>query len=128
VKVLLDTCTFLWITLGSPELSATAKEVFANPDNDVYFSATSAWEIGVKYSLGRLRLPEEPARFIPKQREAHGIEPLALTEEAALHVVRLPTLDRDPFDRMLVAQALVEGLVILTPDTAIAQYPARVIW
>jgi len=82
----------------------------------------------VKYSLGRLPLPSAPERFVPQQRRGHEIRFLELGEEAALHVAKLPPLHRDPFDRMLVAQALVEGYVLLTPDETIARYPARVVW
>jgi len=82
----------------------------------------------VKYSLGRLPLPSAPERFVPQQRRGHEIRFLELGEEAALHVAKLPPLHRDPFDRMLVAQALVEGYGVLTPDETIARYPARVVW
>lgn len=88
----------------------------------------SSWEIAVKHSLGRLPLPESPARFVPDQREAHGIQSLPLDEEAALHVARLPQLHPDPFDRMLISQALVHGLALLTPDEQITQYPVRAVW
>ena len=128
MKVLLDTCSFLWITLNAPELSETAKQVFQDPDNQVFLSSVSAWEITVKNSLGRLPLPAPVSQFVRSQREAHGIETLSLAEEAAAHVAKLPNVHRDPFDRMLVSQAIIEGLVILTPDPAIAQYPVRVLW
>jgi PIN domain nuclease of toxin-antitoxin system len=78
--------------------------------------------------MGRLPLPEPPETFVPGNREAHGIEPLGLEESAALRVARLPDLHRDPFDRILVAQAIEEGLVLLTPDEAIRQYAVRTIW
>jgi PIN domain nuclease of toxin-antitoxin system len=128
VRILLDTCTFLWLVSGSDELSAKARDAFVDPANEVFLSAASAWEIAVKHRLGRLPLPEPPDAFVPAQRAAHGIAALAIDEEAALHVAKLPDLHRDPFDRMLVAQALVGGLVLLTPDEAIRQYPARTLW
>ncbi len=128
MRLLVDTCTFLWIVGGSRELSPRAREAFADPANEVFLSAVSAWEIAVKYRLGRLPLPATPDEFVPGQRTAHGIEPLAVDEEAALHVAKLPDLHRDPFDRMLVAQALVGGLVLLTPDDQVRQYPARTLW
>jgi PIN domain nuclease of toxin-antitoxin system len=128
VRLLLDTCTFLWIVGGARELSARAREAFADPANEAVLSAASAWEIAVKHRLGRLPLPQAPDEFVPAQRAAHGIEPLPLNEEAALHVAKLPDLHRDPFDRMLVAQALVGGLVLLTPDDSIRQYPVRAFW
>jgi PIN domain nuclease of toxin-antitoxin system len=128
MRLLLDTCTFLWIAAGSKRLSLRARDVFADPDNEIFLSAASAWEIAVKHRIGRLPLPEAPEVFVPRQREAHGIESLGVDEESALHVVRLPELHRDPFDRILVAQALVGGLVLLTPDEDIRQYPARTLW
>ncbi|HEY3353658.1 MAG TPA: type II toxin-antitoxin system VapC family toxin [Polyangia bacterium] len=128
MKLLLDTCTFLWAITGDPQLSDAARRLIIDPDNEVALSAVSAWEIAVKHALGRLPLPEEPARFVPAERARHGIEALPLDEAAALHVRRLPPLHRDPFDRMLVSQALVGGLALVTPDPLIAQYPVRICW
>ena len=128
MKLLLDTCAFLWIAGDASALSKRARELFRGADNEVYLSAASAWEIAVKHTLGRLPLPEPPARFVREMREAHGIAPLAIDEDSALHVSRLPALHRDPFDRMLVSQAIVHGLTILTPDPILMDYPARTIW
>jgi PIN domain nuclease of toxin-antitoxin system len=128
VRLLLDTCTFLWIAAGSDELSPHARACFVDPDNEVYLSAVSAWEIAVKHALDRLPLPEPPTRFVPAERERHGIDVLPLDEESALHLDRLPRLHRDPFDRMLVCQALVHGLTILSPDPLLSQYPVRTTW
>ncbi len=128
MRLLLDTCTFLW-AVGSPDLlTHNAKALFADPANELFLSVVSCWEIAVKHSLGRLPLPEPPGRFIPSQRQAHGIESLALDEESALHVSRLPKLHNDPFDRMLASQAIVHGLVLLTPDRLISAYPVRISW
>ena len=126
--VLLDTCAFLWVILGSKELSNRARDFFQDSSNDVFLSAVSVWEISVKYSLGRLSLPEPPERFLPQERERHLITPLPLDEAAVLHLHRLPQLHKDPFDRMLVCQAIERGLVILTPDRLISQYPTRTAW
>ncbi|OGP21072.1 MAG: twitching motility protein PilT [Deltaproteobacteria bacterium GWA2_57_13] len=128
MRLLLDTSAFLWIITDAPELSARARDLFVDPGNDVYLSSVSAWEIAVKYALGRLPLPEPPDRFVPSQRQEHGIEPLPLDEEAALHLARLPLLHKDPFDRMLVCQAMVHGLVVLTSDKLVYQYPVRTMW
>lgn len=128
MRLLLDTSTFLWIISDAPDLSSRARELFVDPGNEVYLSSVSAWEIAVKYALGRLPLPEPPERFVPSQREQHGVEVLPLDEEAALHLARLPVLHRDPFDRMLVCQAIVHGLVILTLDSLVNQYPVRTMW
>ncbi len=128
MRILLDTCTFLWIIGDAPELSNRARELFIDPANDVFLSAVSAWEISVKHGLGRLSLPEPPEKFIPFQRERHGIEALPLEEEATLYLNRLPSSHRDPFDRMLICQAIVHGMVILTPDELVTQYPVRSLW
>ncbi len=128
MKVLLDTCTFLWIVIDAPELSDRAREVYRSSENDVFLSSVSTWEITVKHGLGRLPLPEVPETYVPALRQRHGIASLALSEEATLHLGRLPALHRDPFDRMLVCQAIVEGMVLLTPDEAITRYAIRSIW
>ncbi len=128
MKLLLDTCTFLWILTDAPDLSPRARALVEAPEHEVYLSAVSAWEITVKHALGRLPLPEPPGRFVPAQREAHGIDSLALDEESVLQVSRLPPAHRDPFDRMLVCQAIVHGLTILTPDPLLAAYPVRIAW
>ena len=128
MKLLLDTCAFLWIVADAPDLSRHARDIFQAADNEVYLSAASAWEIAVKHGLGRLPLPDSPDRFVREMREAHGIASLPIDEESALHVSRLPVLHRDPFDRMIVSQAIVHGLTILTPDPLITQYPGRTAW
>ena len=128
MKILLDTCTFLWVIVDAPELSNPARELFVDPANEVYLSAVSTWEIAIKHALGRLPLPEPPERFIPAQRKQHGIDALPLEEEATLYLGRLPDHHTDPFDRMLICQAIVHGLVILTPDELVVRYPVRTIW
>ena len=128
MKLLVDTCAFLWIVGGGGVLPPRVREVFLSPENDVYFSAVSAWEIALKYAAGKLPLPDVPEKLVPAERERRGMTALPLAEESALPVLRLPPLHRDPFDRMLVSQAIVHGLVILTPDQLISQYPARTMW
>ena len=128
MRILLDTCTFLWIVAGSRKLSPRARELFSEPANDVYLSAVSVWEIVVKHALGRLPLPEPPSRFIPRCREGHRVAPLPLDEEAVLTLGRLPEYHRDPFDRILVCQAIAGGFTILTPDREITQYAVPSAW
>jgi len=99
-----------------------------DPASEIYLSSVTNWEIAIKQSLGKLPLPEPPVRFVPAQRKQHGIDSLPLDEEATLHLTRLPVLHKDPFDRMLVCQAIVHHFVILTPDELISQYPVRTIW
>jgi PIN domain nuclease of toxin-antitoxin system len=128
MKLLLDTCTFLWIVDKLENLSVRAVELFESPENEAYLSAAAAWEIGTKYAARRLFLSEPPDRYVPTQREAHGIVSLPIDEESTLHSARLPFLHRDPVDRIIVGQAIVHGMTILTPDPLITQYHARVIW
>jgi PIN domain nuclease of toxin-antitoxin system len=128
VKLLLDTCTFLWLTKGSEALSSEAVEAFTDPKNEVYLSSVSAWEINVKYRLGKLALPLSPDKFIPKERKRHIIAQLDLSEQDTFHLLKLPTHHKDPFDRMLVCQAIEHSLTILTPDPLVTQYPIRSLW
>ncbi len=128
MNVLIDTCTFLWMADDAPELSEQARLTVIDPDNEVYLSAVLAWEIAIKHALGKLPLPDPPGRFVPTQRTLLGLTPLPIEEEAGLAVGRLPTLHRDPFDRLLVCQALTHGLVLVSPDPLIQQYPARTLW
>ena len=128
MKLLVDTCTFLWIALESPRLSKSATTAFLDQNNERYLSSASAWEIAIKHATGRLPLPERPDILVPRIREASGIESLEIDEESALHAGKLPGLHSDPFDRMLVAQAIVHGLTILTPDPEIERYGVRVLW
>lgn len=128
MKLLLDTCTFLWIAAQPSALSDRAKTLFQSPANEVYLSAASAWEIATKHALGRLPLPEPIEHLLPALRARHGIDTLPIDEESTLQLPRLPPLHRDPFDRIIVCQSIVHGMAILTPDRLIAQYPARVLW
>ena len=128
MKLLLDTCTFLWLAGGGGGLSTEAAEAIRTPDNEVFLSAASVWEVVIKYQRGRLPLPEPPSRLIPAERKARGLSPLAFDEESVLQGLQLPWLHRDPFDRILISQSIAHGMALLTPDPLIAQYPVRVIW
>ena len=128
MKLLLDTCTFLWAVAQPDALSARARTLFRSAENEVYLSAASTWEIATKHALGRLPLPAPVEQLIPALRTQHGIESLPIDEESTLHLTRLPPLHRDPFDRILVCQSIVHGMAVLTPDRLIGQYPARVLW
>ena len=128
MKILLDTCTFLWLISDAPQLSSTARAQFSDPENEAYLSAVSSWEIALKHDLGKLPLPDSPERFVPEQRANHDIASLVLNEQATFHLHRLPKLHRDPFDRMLICQAIELGLIILTPDPLVTQYPVKTLW
>ena len=128
MNILLDTCTFLWIISDSAELSENSRQLFADPDNDVYLSVASAWEIIVKNSLGKLPLPAPPHDFIRLNRTSHRIESLPLDEAAVLQLSRLPDYHKDPFDRILICQAIAGSMTLLTPDVHIIRYPVRTEW
>ncbi|MGH7812997.1 MAG: type II toxin-antitoxin system VapC family toxin [Candidatus Binataceae bacterium] len=128
MRLLLDTCTFLWLVLESPQLSSGAEERFRDPDNETFLSAVSVWEIVLKYDLGRLPLPEKPLDLISRYRRQLQVESLPLKEAEVLGVSRLPAIHRDPFDRMLISQAIAEGMTILTPDEDIRRYPVMTTW
>ncbi len=128
MKVLLDTHAFLWWITDDPRLSPRAREIIADGTNVLFLSASSGWEIAIKAKLGRLRLPDEPERFILKQLESNAIEVLPVQMSNALHVYALPDHHRDPFDRLLIAQAQLEKLPILTADPQISRYEIETVW
>ena len=128
MRLLLDTVAFIWLVEGNSRLSESAQGLITDPANEVYLSAASAWEIAIKYAIGRLLLGIPPEEYVTGQRRLHLIEPLPVGEVAALQVYKLPALHDDPFDRIIVAQAIVEGMAVVTPDRQISQYPVRVEW
>lgn len=126
MKILLHTHIFLWFISGDAQLSTDVRDAIRDPDNEVYLSAVSVWEAIVKYQLGKLPLPEHPETYLPKQRDLHQIVSLALDESSVAQLAKLPPLHRDPFDRMLICQALENGLTIATVDGAIRAYSVSV--
>ena len=128
MKALLDTHVFLWWITDDQRLSFQVREIIADGTNEILFSAASGWEIAIKTRLGRLQLPDDPEIFIPEQLELNAIEVLPVQIGHALHVYRLPSHHRDPFDHLLIAQAQLEKLPILTADPQISRYPMEVIW
>ena len=131
MKLLLDTCTFIWYITDDKHLPQSLKKMISLPDHDVYLSAVSIWEIVVKQQLGKIKLPNAAgpvATFIAAQREAHGIESMPLNETDITFLEKLPKNHRDPYDRMLICQALQNDATIVTPDDAIHSYPVKVMW
>jgi PIN domain nuclease of toxin-antitoxin system len=128
LKALLDTYTFLWWIGDDRQLPQSTRDVISDGDNELYFSAASCWEIAIKAGLGRISLPERPEIFVADQLAANGIIGLPVQPAHALHVFSLPSHHRDPFDRMLVSQAQLEDMPIITSDSLIAQYDVKVIW
>ena len=126
MRLLLDTHVFLWL-LAEPERLGQTLGAVKDPANDLLLSAASSWEIVVKVRLGRLDLPDSPARYIPDRMRVIGAEPLAVEHAHALAMAELPMLHRDPFDRILVAQARHLGFTIVTADANIARYDVRTV-
>lgn len=126
MKILLDTHIFLWFISGDTQLSTNIRDAIRDPDNEVYLSVVSIWEAIVKHQLGKLPLPEPPETYLPKQRDLHQIASLALNESSVIQLAQLPPLHRDPFDRMLICQALQNGLTIVTVDSAVRAYPVSI--
>jgi PIN domain nuclease of toxin-antitoxin system len=127
MRILLDTCEFLWFVAGDAKLSSKVASAVRDPHNEVFLSVVSFWEISLKHSLGKLPLPQPPAQFVPLQRERHFIAPLALDEAAVTELSTLPSLHRDPFDRMLICQAKAHGLTLAASDALIRQYPVALL-
>lgn len=122
MKLLLDTHVFLWFISGDARLPAVMQEGIRDLNNEVYLSVVSLWEAMIKHQLGKLPLPEVPERYLPLQRERHQIASLPLDEASVVHLASLPALHRDPFDRILICQALGYGLTIVTVDDLIRAY------
>lgn len=124
MRLLLDTQVFLWLQT-EPERLREYLALVEDQRTELLLSAASSWEIAIKHALGKLPLPEPPQRYVPERMRAIGARPVAIEHSHALAVAPLPPLHRDPFDRLLVAQAQALGATILTADGAIAQYPAQ---
>jgi PIN domain nuclease of toxin-antitoxin system len=128
MTLLLDTHAFLWSLIVDPRLSKTARDEIERTSNDVLVSAASFWEISIKYGQGKMPLPDVPDRYLPAQRIIAGFDLLSIEEPEACLVHGLPPHHRDPFDRLLVAQANCYGLVIVTNDPLIQRYSVRTLW
>ncbi len=122
MKILLDTHIFLWLISGDNKLSVNTINAVRDPDNEVYLSVVSVWECIIKYQLGKLPLPESPETYLPKQRNLHQILSLNLDESSVAQLIKLPPLHNDPFDRILICQALQNNLTIATVDAAVRAY------
>ena len=128
MNILLDTHIFLWWITDAPKISKTAYEFICDSNNTVYWSAVSSWEVSIKYALGRLPLPDVPEIFLASEIAQNRIESLPIFDVHAFRAGQLPLHHRDPFDRMIVAQAQVESLVLLTNDPRMSLYDVNVQW
>ena len=122
MRLLLDTQIWLWALVASGRLGRRTRQALTDSGNDVYLSAASSWEIAIKYTLGKLPLPAPPERYVPERIRLSGVTPLAIEHSHALAVATLPELHRDPFDRLLIAQAVVERMTLVTADSAMTAY------
>lgn len=128
MRCLLDTHAFLWAMAGAPELSASARQAFLDPANELYLSVASAWEMAIKASIGKLHLGRPLSDLVGPELSALAIRLLPVELAHVLAVEHLPFHHRDPFDRVLVAQALAEGLVLLSRDAVFDRYGVRRTW
>lgn len=128
MKILLDTHAFLWWITDDVKLSEFARKMMADGKNTLLLSAASAWEIAIKARLGRLKIPDPPDRFISEQMFQNTIQALPIQMSHALHVYHLPPHHQDPFDRLLIAQAELEGLTLLSSDQQMKKYDVETIW
>ena len=128
MKVLLDTHVLLWWVLGNPRLSAVATTVLGDADTTIVLSAVSGHEIATKYRLGKLPVPARLAEHLDQMVTDNGWQPLPLSMAHAQLAGRLPGSHKDPFDRMLAAQALIEDVPLVTNDAALAGFGVKVIW
>ena len=127
MKLLLDTHIFLWFISGDARLNEDMKASIRSNDNEVFLSIVSLWETIIKNRLGRLQLPEPVESYLPTQRQRHEISSLSLDEASVSHLAELPAIHRDPFDRMLICQAMEHGLTIVTVDNTIRAYPVSIL-
>lgn len=128
MKLLLDTHTFLWFIVGSSNLTTTARALIEDEANGKFFSLASLWEIAIKISIGKLTLSAPFEELFPKQLRNNGIELLDIRVEHTAKLATLPYHRRDPFDRLLIAQAIVEQMPMISADPFFDAYPVTRLW
>ena len=128
LRCLLDTQVIAWLAEGSTKLSEKSKDVILDPAAELYFSAASVWEMAIKISIGKLKLPISLRSMIERQVEINGLQEIPVTSEHSLAVEHLEILHREPFDRILICQAQIEGMTIITSDQSILSYSVQSLW
>ena len=123
MRLLLDTHAFLWYITDDPRLPMSSAEAIQEQSNEVFLSVVSVWEALAKHQLGKLPLPSPADEYLHHQRQEHNIVSLSFDEPSLSHLLRLPLHHRDPFDRMLICQALQHDLTVMTSDPSFAMYP-----
>jgi len=126
-RVLVDTHVWLWLQSDPDRLPASVRDLVEDRGVELLLSAASAWEIAIKYRLGKLRLPQEPATYVPDRMRRSGTTPLSVEHAHVLRVSELPDHHRDPFDRLLVAQAQILDVPIVTADSRFERYQVTVL-
>lgn len=127
MRVLLDTHVAVWMAMDSERVSSAARELLESADTTRLWSAASSWELAIKWRQGKVRFPDEPAVWIPRMLRELRIESIRIRHQHAFRAAALPEHHKDPFDRMLVAQAEIERAALLTADRSIAKYDVEVI-
>ena len=128
MKYLLDGVVWLWSIDSVEKINNSAREILENGRQEVYFSAATVWELTIKARLGKLNLPGPPGQCIPAFMAKQGLRPLPVSHLHAVKIYDLPSHHRDPFDRMIIAQAILEDMVVLTADRMFQHYPVEVLW
>jgi PIN domain nuclease of toxin-antitoxin system len=124
---LVDTQVFLWMQTEPERFSADSLALLEDGRNELLFSAASSWEIAIKYALGKLALPADPATYVPAAIRRSGVSPMPIEHAHALAVADLPPHHRDPFDRLLIVQAMGERVPLMTADSVFADYDVEVL-
>jgi len=122
VRILLDTHCWLWMQVSPEKIPTKTRAALEDPENELFFSSASSWEIAIKWALGKLPLPSPPREYVPGRMEMQGVLGLPVQHRHALHSAGLPILHRDPFDRLLIAQAQTEKLALATADSKVLNY------
>ena len=128
MTLLLDTCTFIWLCSDPDKLSGAAAKILDDPDNERALSMASIWEIALKYRSGKLPLPDQPEDWLEAQMKLQAVEVLPLLRETLYRAAALPPVHKDPFDRVIAADALQRHLCVVSPDKPFERYGCKVVW
>jgi PIN domain nuclease of toxin-antitoxin system len=128
MRAILDTNSFLWFISGNDELSNASKTFISDLNNELVLSTASLWEIAIKVSIGKLELLQSYEKLIPQQLEENDIGILSITLKHLSKLIDLPFHHRDPFDRLIIAQALMEEIPVISSDGIFSEYPVKLIW
>lgn len=128
MRMLLDTNSFLWFIAGSDRLSTTALDIIVDQNNDLFLSIASLWEIAIKVSIGKLELLQSFDKLIPDQLNKNDIDTLHIELNHLSELIQLPFHHRDPFDRLIIAQGMIESMPVISSDPAFKMYPVELNW